>query len=127
MFFSRARWRLRPTKTVLFFLFVCSAWIFISCQVPSLFWRGGRSDNGFAASSSNATLGFGRIYVISKQGSPRRKGIVQAANVTGLQLSIPVQPLWTEDDESRFRLPQKSSIAKGTLLAWLGHIHALQQ
>lgn len=77
--------------------------------------------------SSNSTLGFGRIYVVSKQGSPRRKAIVQAANVTELQLSIPVQPVWTEDDERDFKLAQNSSIGGGSLLAWLGHLHALRR
>lgn len=127
MFFLKGHRRPRPSRIALFVLLVCCVWIFTSNQLLSLIPGGGGSDNGFAASSSNSTLGFGRIYVISKQGSPRRKGIIQAANVTGLQLSIPVQPIWTEDDERNFRLPEDSSIAKGSLLAWLGHIHALQQ
>ncbi|KAK1250078.1 hypothetical protein MKX08_010081 [Trichoderma sp. CBMAI-0020] len=81
----------------------------------------------YGASSSNSTLGFGRIYVVSQQGSSRRKSIIQAANVTELQLTIPVQPIWTEDDQRNFRLAKDSSIGKGSLLAWLGHLHALQQ
>ncbi|PFH62857.1 hypothetical protein XA68_11413 [Ophiocordyceps unilateralis] len=87
----------------------------------------GHTNHGFVASSSNSTLGFGRIYVVSQQASPRRKSIVQAANVTELQLTIPVQPIWTDDDERKFRLEKDSSIQKGSLLAWLGHLHALQE
>ncbi|KAM0472486.1 hypothetical protein ACHAP7_008639 [Fusarium lateritium] len=53
--------------------------------------------------------------------------MIQAANITELQLMVPLQPTWTEDDERNFRLPQDSSITKGSLFAWLGHLHALQQ
>lgn len=119
--------RPRTIKATLLFFLLCSVWIFTSSRLLSTFERGGVSDDGHAASSSNSTLGFGRIYVVSQQGSPRRKSIVQAANVTELQLSIPLQPIWTADDVHNFRLPQYSTILEGTLLAWLGHIHALQQ
>jgi hypothetical protein len=111
---------------MLLFFFFCSVWIFTSSQLLS-FREGGRSVDLSMASSSNSTLGFSWIYVVSQQGSSRRKSIIQAANVTELQLSIPVQPIWTKDDERNFRLAHDSSIGKGSLLAWLGHLHALQQ
>jgi hypothetical protein len=114
--------RCTSKATLLFFLF-CSVWIFTSSHLLSF----SGSDDGFVASSSNSTLGFGRIYVVSQQGSSRRKSIIQAANVTELQLTIPVQPIWTADDQRNFRLAKDSSIGKGSLLAWLGHLHALQQ
>lgn len=78
-------------------------------------------------SSSNSTLGFGQIYVVSQQGSPRRKALLQAANVTELQLSIPEQPVWTAEDERTFRLAKDSTIGRGSLLAWLGHLNTLKE
>lgn len=125
MMLLNARRRLRIGRSILLALLFCSVY-FTSNQLLSLF-RGRRADDGFVASSSNSTLGFGRIYVVSKPGSPRRKSIVQAANVTELQLSIPVQPVWTEDDVRNSGLATDAGIGRGSLLAWLGHIHALQQ
>ncbi|PHH91188.1 hypothetical protein CDD83_1374 [Cordyceps sp. RAO-2017] len=121
----KAHRRLRTGRAVGLLVFVCAVWLLLTSS--PLVRRAGRMDDGFVASSSNATLGFGRIYVVSQQGSPRRRSIVQAANVTELQLSIPVQPVWTDDDERRFRLARDSSIRRGSLLAWLGHLHALQR
>ena len=73
------------------------------------------------AFGANSTLGFGRIYVVSKEDSPRRHGLLQAANITELDLTIPVQPEWTDAD-----LDVPFKIGKGSLLAWLGHLHALR-
>ncbi|KAK5988723.1 hypothetical protein PT974_10212 [Cladobotryum mycophilum] len=126
MFFLKAYWRPRTTRAILFISLVFCTWLFRPTKVP-LFPRKGGPDTGFVTSSSNSTIGFGRIYVVSQHGSPRRKSIIQAANVTELQLNIPAQPKWTDSDERNFRLPKDSSIGKGSLLAWLGHIHALQQ
>lgn len=78
--------------------------------------------NSAAVLATNATLGFGRIYVVSKEDSPRRPGLLQAANVTELDLTIPIQPTWTEDD-----LEGHKGIGRGSLLAWLGHLHSLRQ
>lgn len=78
--------------------------------------------NSAAVLATNATLGFGRIYVVSKEDSPRRLGLLQAANVTELDLTIPVQPTWTKDE-----LEGHKGIARGSLLAWLGHLHSLRQ
>lgn len=128
MLFLKAYPRSRTTKAILLFSVLCCVWIFTPSQLPaSFFQRDDVSDDGIAASSTNSTLGFGEIYVISQQGSPRQKTIVQAANVTELQLSIPTQPIWTEDDENAFRLAQDSTILSGSLLAWLGHLHVLRQ
>ena len=49
-----------------------------------------------------------------------------AANITGLDVSIPVQPLWTEEDLSQMRAENVSSITRGSALAWLGHLNALR-
>ncbi|KAF2144064.1 glycosyltransferase family 25 protein [Aplosporella prunicola CBS 121167] len=76
---------------------------------------------------TNSTLGFGAIYVLSKDDSPRRERLIQAANVTEIDLTIPVQPHWTLDDEENFRLPVNSTVGRGSLLAWLGHLHILRE
>lgn len=103
-------------------LSIC-VWVFASRYLhTSLTWFGDR-----AGSASNSTLGFGHIYVISKHDSPRRKSIIKAANVTELDLVMPVQPKWTKEDQRKFRTSQNSSISKGSLLAWLGHLHALTE
>lgn len=70
----------------------------------------------------NSTLGFGRIYVVSKEDSPRRHSLLQAANVTELDFTIPIQPNWTESD-----LEGHTKIGRGSLLAWLGHLHSLRE
>ncbi|KAF2085226.1 glycosyltransferase family 25 protein, partial [Saccharata proteae CBS 121410] len=75
---------------------------------------------------SNATLGFGHVYVLSKEDSPRREGLIQAANVTDIEIDIPSQPRWTWEDEQNFRLEENSTIRRGSLLAWLGHLNTLR-
>lgn len=118
--------RLRTSKLVLLLLLFCITWLLTSHLLATFLLLLHPSPQSFVSSSTNATLGFGRILVVSQQGSPRRKTILQAANVTELLLTVPAQPVWTEDDERRFRLERDSSIQKGSLLAWLGHLHALQ-
>ncbi|RCI10423.1 hypothetical protein L249_4415, partial [Ophiocordyceps polyrhachis-furcata BCC 54312] len=139
----KAHVRLRATKAVILVLVCCSVWLLTSQLVRRAgpFSSASSSSSSLLSfsslfpspsspspsSSSNSTLGFGRIYVVSQQDSPRRKTIIQAANVTELTLTIPLQPVWTDQDERKFRLPKDSSIQRGSLLAWLGHLHALQQ
>ncbi|RDA95810.1 hypothetical protein CP533_5217 [Ophiocordyceps camponoti-saundersi (nom. inval.)] len=79
------------------------------------------------AKSANSTLGFGRIYAVSKAGSPRRERLIRASNVTELQITIPLQPNWTGQDLAGFSLQEGSMISNGSTLAWLGHLHALRQ
>lgn len=75
---------------------------------------------------ANRTLGFGAVVVVSKDGSKRRHSLVQAANVTDFDLTIPQQPNWTEGDVQRFIDGQDDSDHKGSILAWLGHHNALR-
>jgi hypothetical protein len=75
--------------------------------------------------AANRTLGFGAIVVVSRDGSERRHALLQAANVTNIDLTIPVQPQWTEGDVERFR-DKETGVQKGSALAWLGHHNALQ-
>ncbi|KAF2153002.1 glycosyltransferase family 25 protein [Myriangium duriaei CBS 260.36] len=79
---------------------------------------------------ANATLGFGAIYAISGHDSPRRQGLLEAANVTGLDLQIPVIPEWTQDQVDDFRDNdhlENSTILDGSIKAWLSHNVALKE
>jgi GR25 family glycosyltransferase involved in LPS biosynthesis len=127
MLLLKAPRRARSTHAIIvFFLVLSGVWLYTYRQLISDYMRP-EWHNGPETSSSNSTLGFGRIYVVSQQDSPRRETIIQAANVTELDLSIPDQPVWTQEDEDNFRLPKGSTIGTGSLYAWLGHLHALQQ
>lgn len=98
-------------------------WSTLSGRLASPFQR----FNSHGIPATNATLGFGRIFAVSKQGSPRLKGLIQAANVTDIDITVPIQPRWTLEDEENFRLPENSTLGRGSLLAWLGHLHALRE
>ncbi|KAF2822254.1 hypothetical protein CC86DRAFT_331157 [Ophiobolus disseminans] len=74
---------------------------------------------------ANSTLGFGAIVAVSRDDSKRRHSLVQAANVTDLDLTIPRQPNWTEGDLQRF-VNGQTDIQRGSMLAWLGHHNALR-
>ena len=74
---------------------------------------------------ANSTLGFGAVVVVSKKGSERRHALVQAANVTDVQLTIPEQPQWTDDDIQSF-VNGEENAPRGSILAWLGHHNALR-
>ena len=63
---------------------------------------------------------------VSREGSPRREGLLLAANITEIDITIPVQPKWTDEDVSEFRADRDSRISKGSALAWLGHLNALR-
>lgn len=75
--------------------------------------------------SSNSTLGFGTVVVVSKAGSERRHALVQAANVTEVELTVPAQPQWSEGDVKLFVNGQEN-VQRGSMLAWLGHRNALR-
>ncbi|OCK80939.1 glycosyltransferase family 25 protein [Lepidopterella palustris CBS 459.81] len=78
---------------------------------------------------ANSTLGFGAILVVSSPNvdADRRYNIIQAANVTELDLTIPLQPEWTDKDEAEFRKGGTAEMGKGSVFAWLAHIHVLQE
>lgn len=75
---------------------------------------------------ANRTLGFGAVVVVSREGSARRHSLLQAANITDIDLTIPQQPLWTEGDVEQFRGGVANGVYKGSILAWMGHRHVLQ-
>ena len=74
---------------------------------------------------ANRTLGFGAILAVSKDGSERRPALLQAANVTDIDITIPHQPTWTEGDVEKFGDGQEN-VQRGSVLAWLGHHNALR-
>ncbi|KAF2816535.1 uncharacterized protein BDZ99DRAFT_407432, partial [Mytilinidion resinicola] len=76
--------------------------------------------------SANSTLGFGAVIAVSHAKSSRRKDLIFAANLTGIDLTIPDQPVWTDRDLRSFRSPENSRIGKGSALAWMGHLYALK-
>jgi hypothetical protein len=65
------------------------------------------------------------VIAVSSQDSDRRQALVQAANVTDCDLTIPSQPQWTESEMQRFIDGQKH-VQRGSIPAWLGHHNALR-
>lgn len=73
---------------------------------------------------------FGAIAAVSHATSPRRKGLLTAAYITNLAITIPPQPLFTDDDIRALKLPDDadppSMLTRGSALAWLGHLNVLR-
>jgi len=116
----RRPFRLRFLATLAVGALVAYRLLFYS---PSQAWLpiAGSNGEGALVLRTNSTLGFGDIYVVSKENSPRRHNLLQAANITELDFTIPVQPKWTADD-----LAVRPDMGKGSLMAWLGHLHSLR-
>ncbi|KAK4544732.1 hypothetical protein LTR36_003981 [Oleoguttula mirabilis] len=78
---------------------------------------------------ANATLGFGALYVVSGPGSPRRQHLEEAAAVTELELRIPTQTAWTDEDVRNFRPADEaeSRVLTGSVKAWLSHHLVLRE
>lgn len=85
-------------------------------------------DSIFGVTPANETLGFGGIFPVVAVGSPRRKALLERAAVTELNLTIPEQVVWTDEDVRRFRIfpEDKSSAGRGSVTAWLSHHVALR-
>jgi hypothetical protein len=111
----RRSWLLTATASAVAVLVVYRFLVYPSAVLPRL---GGAGADHF---SVNSTLGFGSIYVVSAESSPRRHNLLQAANITELDFTIPLQPKWTEADLAKYPV-----MGKGSLQAWLGHLHVLQ-
>jgi hypothetical protein len=78
------------------------------------------------AHTDSSLIQFGAVIAVSRQQSSRREGLLLAANITELDITIPVQPLWTDEDVWKLRAENVSSLTRGSALAWLGHLNALQ-
>ncbi|KAF2455888.1 hypothetical protein BDY21DRAFT_306511 [Lineolata rhizophorae] len=94
--------------------------VFIFLFVPHGL-RSGALDGFGRHEAANATLGFGAVAVVSAPGSTRRTHLIQMANITELDLSIPKQREWGDDDEAAFRDGKDYKIGRGSLFAWLSH------
>ncbi|KAK8245695.1 hypothetical protein IWZ00DRAFT_441344 [Phyllosticta capitalensis] len=69
---------------------------------------------------------FGAVVAISRANSPRQEHLLFAGNLTGIDITIPHQPKWSEDDISKFKAEKDSRITRGSAMAWLGHLNALR-
>ncbi|PSK36764.1 Procollagen galactosyltransferase 1 [Elsinoe australis] len=120
---------LRPLIFLSFFMGVF--YYLISSDVPSVtknlrFPSTGRMLDIPALPEANTTLGFGAIAAVSRPGSARQQELVLAAQVTGLTVTVPMQPEWTEADLEGIRAKRGSTISRGSALAWLGHQNTLR-
>ncbi|KAF2813130.1 uncharacterized protein BDZ99DRAFT_568376 [Mytilinidion resinicola] len=78
-------------------------------------------------SPANSTLGFGAIIAVSPPNSKRRHGLLQAANVTELDITIPELPIWTEEDVEQFRSQQAPTEMRFPMIAaWMSHLRVLE-
>ncbi len=74
---------------------------------------------------------FEKIVVVSTGKSWRVDGLLEAADLTGLDLEILEQPDWSNHDVDVFRKAtekaSKPNLGPGQARCWLGHIHALHE
>ncbi|KAK8216258.1 hypothetical protein IWZ01DRAFT_196567 [Phyllosticta capitalensis] len=83
--------------------------------------------------AGNATLGFEAILAVTPHEMPerlrwRKDGMAAAAELTGLAIEYPTQPLWNESDLHAFVENSKGdSPSGGAAKAWLGHLYTLRQ
>jgi hypothetical protein len=96
----------------------------LSSQVSSAFTAKDR-----IAQPANGTLGFGGLFVVSGPGSPRRKRLEEAAAVSELELRIPQQISWTDEDVRNFKPENESEsrVLTGSVKAWLSHHLVLKE
>lgn len=76
--------------------------------------------------AANSTLGFGNIYAVSREGSPRRHSLLEAVALTNLDITIPAQPTWKDQDIASIQASENSTMTRGSALAWLGHRNVLE-
>ncbi|OAG04630.1 uncharacterized protein CC84DRAFT_1093752, partial [Paraphaeosphaeria sporulosa] len=69
---------------------------------------------------------FGALVAVSHATSPRKDGLLWSSNLTGIDITIPEQPQWTDGHLQAFESPQGSQISRGSALAWMGHLNALR-
>lgn len=118
--------RKRPTPLLLALTFFVLVLFYHSSNADRIYQHWSTSfESRPAKLPANSTLGFGAVAVVSREGSKRRHTLVQAANVTSIDLTIPKQPEWTEGDLQRF-IDGQENAQRGSILAWLGHRNVLQ-
>ncbi|KAH8815645.1 hypothetical protein F5884DRAFT_852112 [Xylogone sp. PMI_703] len=80
-----------------------------------------------AYSPRNSTLGFERILALSKGTSWRQQGLLSAAHLSNIMISIPPQPGWSKELSNAFEgLGSDTKPNHGAALAWLAHIDVLK-
>lgn len=116
-----------PPIYIILTLGVITVFIYYRSSIGATITSHTPSYGGFSGKSwipaANATLGFGALYVVSGPGSPRRAHLEQAAAVTELDLTIPEQIPWTDQDVLDFRWDNvtESKVGVGSTKAWLSH------
>lgn len=106
----------------LFISLLITSQLYFAWQICAWSILESRHDNDHSA---NSTLGFSKIYAVSRQGSPRQPSLLSAAELTGLEIAIPSQPRWSEADITSLQAPKNSLLDRGSALAWLGHRNVL--
>ncbi|KAL1311419.1 hypothetical protein AAFC00_001581 [Neodothiora populina] len=77
------------------------------------------------ASAANSTLGFQAILALSQGTKWRVDGIKAASSISGITVTIPNQPGWSEDFIKAFEAFGPVE-AHGAAMAWLGHLDLLK-
>lgn len=119
--------RKRPLPLLAALTFILVVLFYHRSDADRIYSKWSSTDGSLAHNlPANKTLGFGAVVVVSAPESPRLHSLLQAAAVTDVNLTIPKQPDWTEGDVRRFRNGQENDVQKGSILAWMGHHHALK-
>jgi hypothetical protein len=63
---------------------------------------------------------------VSTSTSVFRTSLQRSAELTGLKIDIPDQPIWTDENISYLKSSRNSSLKRGAAKAWLGHLNALR-
>lgn len=82
-------------------------------------------NNHLTTDAANSTLGFGGIYAVSRADSPRKQSLLAAAQLTKLEITVPDQPQWRDEDVQNLKATINSTLKRGSAYAWLGHLNAL--
>ncbi|KAI3322963.1 glycosyltransferase family 25 protein [Xylariaceae sp. AK1471] len=121
------------SSTVLFILIICATRLLpktTHAQFPQLSASHSVPDITPREAAANATLGFQKLLVVSTGPSWRTRGLAAAANLTGLQLSIPPQPQNPQEFVRAFEKIGAQSGARspdhGSAMAWLAHLELLK-
>ncbi|KAF2105944.1 hypothetical protein BDV96DRAFT_508597, partial [Lophiotrema nucula] len=73
---------------------------------------------------------FERILAVSASDSWRRKGLLEAATLTGISVQVPAQPVWKDNELKRFTSQTSRTsgirLTTGEAGCWLGHLHLIE-
>ncbi|KAI9664227.1 MAG: hypothetical protein M1831_002406 [Alyxoria varia] len=82
--------------------------------------------------AANATLNFGAVIAVAPEDSPRLPSLIEAANLTGIDIQVPHQPKWTAQSVNFWRTMESKDhkgavgASPGTAKGGLGHLNALK-